>query len=248
MKIAEGSLNDNLVYSSPRIYDRRRRILEEARLLIAKHGMDGFGIRELCERANVAPQTVYKAFENKERLIALAIRHYFQSYADQQRFFYPDHSLQGVLERMIASDVNMRTMPEFVGAIVSIFFSQTAQSDVRVAASYNLVRTLQPWVQSLRDGCHLRRGVTPEVIMDSICGLLFNASLEWCRGNIDDSAYMSRKVQTLLTYASGATRGAGQKEINTHLADLLGRRVLYVEIEAHVVRHTPTAMPLSQVV
>ena len=248
MNIAEGSLNDNLVYSSPRIFDRRRRILEEARQLIAKHGMDGFGIRELCQRANVAPQTIYKAFENKERLIALSIRHYFQSYADQQRFHFPDNTLQGVLERMIASDVKLRTMPEFVSAIVSIFFSQTAQTDVRVAASYNLVRTLQPWVRSLREECHLRRGVTPEVMIDSICGLLFNVSLEWCRGNIDDGSYMFRKAEALLTYAAGATRGAGQKEINSYLADLLGRRVLYAEIETHVVRHTPEAMPLSEVV
>lgn len=240
MNIANTSLNDNLVYSSPRIFERRRRILEEARKLIADHGVDGFGIRELCQRAHVAPQTVYKAFENKERLIALSIRHYFQSYVDQQHFHYPDNSLQGVVERLIAADLNMHEMREFVSAIVSIYFSQSADADVRVAASYNLMRTLQPWVLSLRELGHLRRGISPEVLIDSIAGLMFNVSLEWCRGNIDDNVYMFRKAEAVLVVAAGATRGAGHKEISSYLTDLLGRKTLYDEINAHVVLYTPT--------
>ena len=96
MDIDDPVLNENLTYGSPKIFERRRRILETARLLIAERGYDGFGIRELCERASVAPQTVYKAFESKERIIALAIRHHFQLFAKQQAYHFDKASLEGV--------------------------------------------------------------------------------------------------------------------------------------------------------
>src|SRR6202011_1710158 len=103
--------------SSPRIFERRRRILAVTRELIAIQGYDGFSIRELCSRANVAPQTVYKAFENKERLVSLAVRDHFSSFIQSHRSIHHAASLSGVIERVIVSDLNMRDMRPFVLAI-----------------------------------------------------------------------------------------------------------------------------------
>ena len=47
-----------LVYSSPAIHARRRRILEETRKLIAERGLIGFSMDEICKRADVSKRTL----------------------------------------------------------------------------------------------------------------------------------------------------------------------------------------------
>lgn len=232
--MADSVLSDNLVYSSPRIFERRRRILWTARDLVAKHGYEGFSVRELCKHAGVAPHTVYKAFESKERVVALSIREYFLSFIQKREFVFDKTSLQGVIERLIVSDLHMHDARTFVSAIVAIYFSQTADEDLQIASRMNIIVTLQPWAEALRERGHLRVGVTVDDFVRDIVGLLFDASLNWCRGKISDENFGREKLRMTLTYASGATRGAGRKEIDLHLTDLLGKRALIGAIQMQV--------------
>lgn len=232
MGATDSVLNDNLVYSSPKIFERRRRILSTTRDLIAQRGYDGFNIRELCQQAKVAPQTVYKAFESKERLIALAIRQHFTSFIEAHTFRHEAGSLTGVIERLIVSDRHMHGSREFAVALVSIFFSQTADKDLQVAARLNILITLQPWAEALSKRGDLRAGLTVDAFVEAIVALLFNASLEWCRGNLSSEKFLNLKLLRLLTFASGATRGAGRKEIDRHIDDLLGERTILAGLRA----------------
>lgn len=234
MALAESILNENLVYSSPRIFERRRRILEATRELIAKHGYDGFSIRVLCQQAGVAPHTVYKAFESKERLVALSIRQHFSSFEESRTLIYDRATLPGVIERVIISDNHMHDAREFVNAIVAIYFSQTADRDLQVAARMNILVTLQPWVTNLRESGHLRVGMSVDGVVNAIVSMLFHISLEWARGEITNEQFLFEKLQAVLTYASGAARGGGRKEIDLYLSDLLGRRKLIGGIQAQV--------------
>lgn len=234
MRLAESILNDNLVYSSPKIFERRRRILDTTRDLIAKYGYDGFSIRVLCQEANVAPHTVYKAFESKERLVALSIRQHFLSFIESRTFTHDKATLEGVIERVIVSDNHMHDSREFVIAIVALYFSPTADTDLQVAARMNILVTLQPWALALRERGHLRVGVSIDIFVHSIVGLLFIVSMEWCRGNVSTEDFIIEKLQAILTYASGATRGAGRKEIDLYLSDLLGKRQLIGALQTEV--------------
>ncbi len=231
MQHDETLLNENLIYSSSKMFERRRRIMEETRLLVAEQGHDGFNIRELCKRANVAPQTVYKAFESKERLVAISIRQHFHSYTLNQVFTNDPATLPGVIEHLMLSDESMRSVSQYSNAIVSIYFSQTADRDLRDAASYNVMSTIKPWVAALRQAGSLRRGVTAEAFADAIAHLLFGVSLEWCLGNISDEDFLFKKLEVLLVYAAGATRGGAQKDITRYLSDLFGPRTLIMEIQ-----------------
>lgn len=223
-------LSQNLIYSSPRIFERRRRILEEARRLLSECGYERFGIRELCLRAQVAPQTVYKAFENKERLIALAIRHHFETAEDQYEFTLPKDTLDGVMERIIVVDNNTTAAREYSSALVTIYFSQTAQQDLQAAARFHIVGTLEPWASALRERGHLRRGFSPERLVNSITHLVFGAALEWSRGSISNDEFLLQRVLAVLLCGAGATRGSAQKEISVYLTDALGKRTFFDDI------------------
>lgn len=249
MNVNESLLHENLIYSSPRIVERRRRILDEARRLVSEFGYDGFGIRELCQRAQVAPQTVYKAFENKERLVTLAIRDYFRSYVKQQYFRFEAASLEGVMERLIIGDASARNAREYVSALVAIHFSQTAQDDLRVAASYHIMNILRPWALALRAGGHMRRSYTSEMLTTSIIHLFFGISVDWCRGAISDDDFLHQKLTTLLTCGAGSTRGPTQKHISSLLTDILGSQKRIASIKSDIQSYAnmhPTKSPQTE--
>jgi AcrR family transcriptional regulator len=71
-----------------RQYLRREKILATARDLITRHGYNGVTMRELAEKANVTPKTLYHQFGNKEKLLNIAVeerfRHTYQVINDQE--------------------------------------------------------------------------------------------------------------------------------------------------------------------
>ena len=224
MNGAKFGLTDNLTYASPRIFERRLRILEEAHRLITESGLENFRMRELCKRASVAPHTIYKAFGSKERLIALALRHQFESFSTKHPLKYPKRTLEGALERVIVGHATMLSMKEYVKAVTSIYFSLTADEELRQAASYNVILTLLPWMMALhKQGC-LREGVTPETVVDLILRLKFAITLGWSRDSISDDEFLDGKIFAVLSVSAGLTCGAGYDEVNDYLTDFLGAR------------------------
>lgn len=222
MPKTDPTLTENLVYSSPRIIDRRRRILEEARNLIAEHGYHGFRMRDLCRVAEVAPHTVYKAFGSKERLIALSLRQYFEASFGRRKFHYPRDTLRGVIELAIVADAGMRRDREFVKAMVDLYFSFSVDDELRAAASHNLRITVAEWVVTVSGAGDLRAGVSGDGLVRDMTNLLFAASFEWCRGKLDDGRYLHRKVEAMLMATAANTQGATCAEAEALLADLRG--------------------------
>jgi AcrR family transcriptional regulator len=65
-------------YISDSILERRQRVLEIAKAMIAEGGPEGFTIRELGRRAKVSVTTIYATYGDKEALIAAAIQDYYE--------------------------------------------------------------------------------------------------------------------------------------------------------------------------
>src|SRR5688500_15915675 len=90
-----------LVYRSDNIVERRKRILREARKLIAETGLSGFSVRELAHRAGIAQKTLYNAFGSKENVIALAIRQYMDDFNARMTTRFDHGTLEERLEKLI---------------------------------------------------------------------------------------------------------------------------------------------------
>jgi AcrR family transcriptional regulator len=57
--------------------ERKQRILEVARQLIAEHGYDGVTMRDLAEKSLVSVPTLYNLFGGKNDLLFAAVESYF---------------------------------------------------------------------------------------------------------------------------------------------------------------------------
>jgi AcrR family transcriptional regulator len=208
-----------LVYSSPAIHERRRRILDETRKMIAERGLSDFSMDEIGQRAGVAKRTLYNAFQTKERMIAIAIHEYFERYLSQIPFTGPVGSMQRNVERMvymIRRDLQIRN---YISAIMAIYFSADAESDIWKTMHSMAVDGNLQWIRAYEAKRQLQPWVDPDRLADDVVRTAYAILNDWCRGRIKDEDILLHFVSACLTVAAGATRGAARKEIEAMLED-----------------------------
>lgn len=219
---AEGS-----TYSSPQMFERRRRILREARKLLVERGLEGFTLRDLGERAGVAQRTIYNAFGGKERVMAVAIRQYHHHFIGLVSHAHPADSLDGVLEQLILTHVRNLDIKNYVKAVVALYYSPTADPEIRAAMRQIGIDALTPWLHRLKAAGKLRRGIDYDELIDNLTNVQYMILAGWRLGEIADDRFVFRMVEALLLMAAGAAKGAAHAEITDRLNDLHGERAWF---------------------
>ena len=208
-----------LVYSSPAIHARRRRILDETRKLIAEKGLTHFSMDEICKRADVSKRTLYNAFQTKERMIAMAIHEYFERYISRLPYTHPAGTLQRNIERMVFVIQRNRQIRNYISAIMSLYFSLDADSDIWSTMHSMAVGPNLQWIEVLRAKRQLQPWIDPKQLADDIVRFEYTIIYDWCRGHIADDLIIPHLITTYLSFMAGATRGTARKEIETVLGD-----------------------------
>lgn len=210
-----------LVYSSPAIHERRRRILDETRKLIAERGLTGFSMDEICKRADVAKRTLYNAYQTKERLIAISIHEYFDRYIAKIPYTAPPGSLQGSIERMVFVIQRNLQIRNYITAIMSVYFSPDPDPSIWQTMHSMAVESNLQWIQSLEARGQLQPWVNPQRLADDVVRLEYAVIYDWCRGRIPDEQVALHVVTSHLTCMAGATRGVARKRIEEKLLEFL---------------------------
>jgi len=200
-------------YSSPAILERRRRILEETRKLIAEQGVMALSMNEVGRRAGVAKRTLYNAFQTRERMIASAIEEYFDDYVDQIAFASAPATLMHTLERIVTIVHRNQRIRNYIRAIMAVYFSAEVDGDIwhalhSLAARHNLA-----WLRSLQTSRQLAPWVKPEQLADDLVRLEYSTINDWVQGRIPDDDIVRRLVVSYLTLMLGALRGATRREV-----------------------------------
>lgn len=215
--VADAELELGLIYSSPAIHERRRRILDETRKMIQERGLAGFSMDEIGKRAGVAKRTLYNAYQTKERMIAIAIHEYFQRYLSQIPFSGEVGTLQRNVERMIFMVQRDLQLRNYISAIMSLYFSPDAGPSIWNTMHKMTAEAHLQWILPLKAKRQLQPWVEPYALADDIVRTSYAALNDWCRGRIGDDEVVLHVVRTFLTIAAGATRGAARKEVEEML-------------------------------
>ncbi|HEX8058105.1 MAG TPA: TetR/AcrR family transcriptional regulator [Novosphingobium sp.] len=206
-----------LRYSSTLIHERRHRILQETRKMIAEKGIEGFSIRNLCSKADVAQRTLYNAFHSKDRLIAIAIREAYEEVNGYIRYRTSAETLEGIVDRLIS--VNRRNLKarNYTRAVTSIYFSPNAGEDVGNALREMVFLNLRQWLNRLdRDG-ELQPWVNLDELADTFANIEYSIINDWARARIKDDDYIRRLITAVLSVAAGVTTGKVRDQANEML-------------------------------
>jgi AcrR family transcriptional regulator len=213
-----------LIYKSDTIFERRRRILSEARKLISEAGFEGFSVRELCARAGIAQKTLYNAFGNKDKVIVLAIRQYMTDFNDRTQQRFDLSTLEGRLERTIkVHSRNIRGRP-YAAAIMAVYNSPNAERAVREAIRDISVTSLQPFVEALAAAGELAPGMSAERFTYLLTTGTYAILSDWCLGDLADDQLLDRISEAFLVLVFGGTTGQTRQEAQRWLEDLRAAR------------------------
>lgn len=203
----------NMTNSSQAMFERRRRILDEARRMIGRDGLEAFNIRDLCERAGVASRTLYYAFDSRENIIALAIKGYFEAFDSKIGIGESLSSFEGALAHQVTTTVRNREIPNYLRAVAALYFSPSLHADIRRVMLEIGTRSWRPWVQTIGLGRQLRRGVQVDRLLLDLSNLQFAKVHEWGLDELSDEAFLDRTLDAVLLLLLGATKGAALKDV-----------------------------------
>jgi AcrR family transcriptional regulator len=221
-----------LIYKSPTIFERRRRILHEARVMISELGYENFSIRELARRADVAQRTLYNAFGSRENIVTNAIFQYSKEFSDNVTYTYPPHVLKGRLERTIKVHSRNLQIRPYTTAIMAVYNAHSSDPTIRQAIRKLSNDGLMPFAELLSAGKQLVDGVTPISFADHMTTIVYATLSSWCVGEIPDDEMVERIVEAYLMVLLSSTRGAMKKEAQCWLNELRARSPTWVELRA----------------
>lgn len=110
-------------YSSPVMQERRRRILAEARALLAEAGEPGFNIRELSRRAGVSSRTLYHAFGGRDGILGHAIAEHIEALREEWAANPLGGDIDSILAEYDTVAVEIGRNSAYNRMLVALFFS-----------------------------------------------------------------------------------------------------------------------------
>ena len=209
-----------LLYSSPLILDRRRRLLKEARQMIAESGLENFSVRELCLRAGVAQRTLYNAFSNKDRVIAIAIRQAYDDFNANVRHKTDPNTIEGVLDRTIAINRRNFRVRNYTKAVCAIYFGPTTPRDVWETLQQMSLNRIHEWLSVMRSKDQLQSWVRIDHFADTMANVQYATINDWCLGRLSDDEYLPHLTESMLLLIVGAVQGEARVSAEQFLADL----------------------------
>lgn len=221
-EIGQGALSPHpdkpLLYFSPMIIARRRRLLKETRHMIAEDGLEGFSVRKLCQRAGVAQRTLYNAFQNKDRLIALAIREAFDEFSAYARSGLDPASLAGLMTRVIAINRRNFRVRNYTKAVCAIYFAPGTPRDVWQTLQDMALQGNGDWLT--RNQQYINSWIEIDHFNHSLANVQYSTINDWCLGRIPDEEYLPRLAENMLLLIIGAVRGSLADEAARYLEDI----------------------------
>lgn len=210
-------------YSSPAIIERRRRILEETRKVIAEQGIAALSMNEIGQRAGVAKRTLYNAFQTRERMIASAIQEYFDEYVGKIAYSSAPGTMQHNLERMISVVQRNRKIRNYIKAIMALYFSNDVDHDIWTAMHSPAVHHNRQWIEVLEAKKQLQPWVEVDRLVEDLVRFEYATINDWAQGRIPDDEVILRLVSSYLTCILGALKGAARKDVEALIKDVADR-------------------------
>lgn len=203
---------EKMINGSEAMFERRRRILREARTIIKEDGLDHLNMRELSLRAKVSTKTIYNAFGSKETVIALAIHTYFQQFMGNVEFDSDPGHFDGALARQTTSTLRDIDVPNYMKAVVTLYFSPTLHLAIRAVLMDFATRSWEPWLKQVEDRRQLLPGVVLRELMVDLSSIQYACILDWCSGAIDADVFVRRSLSSILMLLGGASTGEAREQ------------------------------------
>ena len=203
-------------YVSDLMVERRRRLIETTKAMIAEKGADGFTIRELAERAQISITVVYSTYGDKEGLVAAAIQDFYEKLPMAQR--RAPETIRGVMRQVDETAGIILANPGYSRSLAELYFSRTADPRIYAAIRNIAIRIFGPWLEQTISQGDTVPGISYEMLCSILANERWSVIFDWGRGRVADRELAKTMKTTFLVAASGLTAGAIQDTLRHALS------------------------------
>ncbi len=210
----------NRTYESPRQRERQAAILDCARAMLDEKGYAGLTMRDLAERAGVAPATLYNLYGGKDELIVEAVHDLMVELGERAFSLQQDEGLDSLLTMGRVTAGQIEQTPHYAEAMVRALFNVDAEHPL-VAA---LFASGYPFTRTQLEIAQQRGDVRPEVNVDLLAkhmvGDAWGQIMLWLMGLFTLTETVTEHTRNQLLVLIGVTQGEARERLEAQLEEL----------------------------
>ncbi len=207
-------------YSSPVMQERRSRILQEARALLAEHGPAGFNIRELSRRAGVSSRTLYHAYGDREGILAHALAAHIEELRDEWAVSPLGDDIDQILMEFDRVAAEIERTAAYTRTLVELYYSlnplASALASIRSLPANRMVR----WLAQAPAEC-LLPGLDRARVIDQHVDAELGAIHRWAVGRVPTAQLADEMRAGFLSMLLAITRGEVRDDVARRFAMLM---------------------------
>ena len=182
--------------------ERRERILQAAREIIADHGFEALTIRELAQAAGVTAPTIYNLIGSKDQVLVAAV-------AEQtERFLRGIERAPGDVIPIV--DANLREllrMPAYYRSLLQVLLTSEAAEPARRNVGTALGGQLRAAIGELAEEGGIEEWVDLDALTGQIQATLGFAAMAWANGQLSNKAFAAQERYGVALLMLAVTRG-----------------------------------------
>jgi AcrR family transcriptional regulator len=193
--------------------ERKNRILEVARDLIADRGYDGVTMRDLADESLVSVPTLYNLFGGKQELLLAAIESYFLELLRDTERSGRDEGLPQLMSLAEAIAREMLQRAAYARSLMRFFGGPSDTRGLHEFAAQELTNKVILALDQMKSKQQLASWVEPRVLGERLASQFIIISFEWASGYLSDSAMQAAIPYSLGITLLGLARGEAAEEL-----------------------------------
>jgi AcrR family transcriptional regulator len=194
--------------------ERRERITQAARALIAERGYDGLTMRDLARAARVSVPTLYNLFGSKDAIIVSELH----AMAGAIAAALPPAGTTGSFfaRGMAGFDAGMAIIerdPSFFRAAIHMFLTSPASDEVRRRTDEAFIAIMRSNLQAAQRAGQLVDWADPDIVARHMHAQHMALLLVWGLGHIDFPTFRDAALSGVCHLLAGVTRAAFHEEV-----------------------------------
>jgi AcrR family transcriptional regulator len=208
--------------------ERKQRILEVARLLIADQGYEGVTMRDLAEKSLVSVPTLYNLFGGKNDLLFAAVESYFVDLVGNAALVDAEEGLSKILSLTETLGRETPRHAAYARSLMGFFGNVSDAGGLHEFVASQLTNELVAALEQMQKKRQLAVWADPRALGERLASQISITTFEWARNQLSDEGLRGALLYgagvTLLGLARGKARAKLERLVRKHQGAAFGRK------------------------
>ncbi len=193
--------------------ERKRRILDVARKLIAEKGYDGVTMRELADLSLVSVPTLYNLFGGKNELLFAAVESYFAKLLGGSALANAGNGLDKILflTKMLGRETPRNA--QHARSLMGFFGNISDAGGIHELVAHQLTAQLRNGLDEMQQKRQLAAWVEAGPLAERLASQLSITMFEWARQQLTDEGLLGAMLYGTSVTLLGLARGKAASEL-----------------------------------